>query len=77
MFVTGDAVLGGRYSPAVTARERTAISTGVLPTWQVTLVGGATLTLKNRISSGGSVSLGLADGMNDTSVTTGFGGTAC
>ena len=31
------------------------------------------MTLNDRMSSGGSVSLDFVDGMNDTSVTTGFG----
>ena len=72
-FVTGDAVLGGRYSPAVTSRERSATSTGVLPKRQLTNVGGATLMLKDRMRYEGSLSLGFVDGMNDTSVTTGLG----
>ena len=36
-------------------------------------MGGATLTLKDKMSSGGLVSLGFVDGMNDTSVTIGLG----
>ena len=75
--VTGDAVFGGRYSLAVTSRERAATSTGVLPTWQVTQVGGAKLTLKDRMSSGGSVSFGLVDGMNDISERVGLGVAVC
>ena len=35
-FVTGDAVLGSWYCPAITLRERTATSTGMPRTWQVT-----------------------------------------
>ena len=31
------------------------------------------MTLKDRMSSGGSVSLGIVDGMNDNSVMTGSG----
>ena len=72
-LVIGDAVLGGRYCPAITSRERLATSTGVLPTWHLTQVGGATLTSKDRMTSGGLVSLGFVEGMNDTPVTTGLG----
>ena len=31
------------------------------------------MTLKDRMSSGGSVSLDFVDGMNDSSITTGLG----
>ena len=74
---TGDAVMKGRYSAKITSRERMATSTGVLSTWQVTYVGGATLTLKDSMSSGGSVSLPLVDRMNDTSDRTGLGIAVC
>ena len=40
-------------------------------------MGGATLTLKDRMSSGGSLSLGLLDGMNETSERTGLGIAVC
>ena len=72
-FVTGNVLLDGWYSPAITSRERTARATVVLPTWQVTVVGGATLTLKDRMSSEGSISLGIVDGMNNTPATAGLG----
>ena len=35
------------------------------------------MTMKDRMNSGGLVSLGLVDGMNDISVTTGLGIAAC
>ena len=66
-------MLDGLYSSVVTSRERTATSTRVVPTLQVTLVGGATMTLKDKMTSGGSVSLGFIDGMYDSPVTEGLG----
>ena len=61
-----NAMLDATYVPAVTSRERTATSTGVLPTWQVTLVSGATVTLKDRMNSGGLVSFGFVAGLYDS-----------